>query len=64
MATDTDTEAVNIQSHVIGCILFLFFPAHFYYNFYQHVKDARVIDAVLFIVYFLGVAICFACSAT
>ncbi|KAI5271167.1 mPR-typeG-protein-coupled receptor, partial [Aureobasidium subglaciale] len=57
-------ETVNIHSHSIGSIVFLaVLPLHFYLNLYRHVPAAQPIDAVVFSVYFAGVASCFACSA-
>lgn len=54
---------VNIHSHTFGATLFAILPLHFYYTLYQQVDNAQPIDAVIFLLYFTGVAICFACSA-
>lgn len=54
---------VNIHSHTFGAALFAILPLHFYYTLYQNVHDAQPMDAVVFLLYFIGVAICFACSA-
>ena len=55
---------VNIYSHAIGSALFALLPAHFYFIMYSQVKGSQPIDLFLFTVYFLGVSVCFACSAT
>ncbi|GAM83420.1 hypothetical protein ANO11243_014080 [Dothideomycetidae sp. 11243] len=57
-------ETINIHTHVAGSFIFALFPIHFYHTYYQHVAGAVAIDAVLFTIYFLGVSVCFACSAT
>jgi adiponectin receptor len=54
---------VNIHSHTFGAALFAILPFHFYYTLYLHVEDAQPTDGVVFLLYFTGVAICFACSA-
>ena len=54
---------VNIHSQVIGCILFAWLPVHFYGTVYKEIDHPQPVDAVLFILYFLGVAVCFGCSA-
>ncbi|KAH0344239.1 mPR-typeG-protein-coupled receptor, partial [Aureobasidium melanogenum] len=56
-------ETINIHSHTFGAALFAILPLHFYYTLYQNVRDAQPMDVVVFLLYFLGVAICFACSA-
>ncbi|KAL1589725.1 hypothetical protein WHR41_01655 [Cladosporium halotolerans] len=56
-------ETVNIHSHTIGSLLFAWLPYHFYANVYQEVDNSQPIDALLFVLYFTGVALCFACSA-
>ncbi|KAF2151794.1 mPR-typeG-protein-coupled receptor [Myriangium duriaei CBS 260.36] len=57
-------ETINMHSHLIGSVVFALLPIHFYFTLYRHIEVAQAIDAVLFIVYFFGVSICFACSAT
>ncbi|CAD0107949.1 unnamed protein product, partial [Aureobasidium uvarum] len=55
---------VNIHSHSIGAIIFSFFlPLHFYFALYRNVPAAQPIDAAVFLIYFVGVASCFAVSA-
>ncbi|KAI4721283.1 mPR-typeG-protein-coupled receptor [Aureobasidium sp. EXF-10727] len=56
-------ETVNIHSHTLGAALFAILPFHFYYTLYRHIEDAQLIDAIVFVLYFIGVAICFTCSA-
>ncbi|THW60781.1 mPR-typeG-protein-coupled receptor [Aureobasidium pullulans] len=56
-------ETINIHSHTFGAALFALLPFHFYYTLYQQTQDAQPIDAIVFILYFIGVAICFICSA-
>lgn len=63
IALNSAKSSVNIHSHAIGSALFAWLPFHFYTTVYQEVQGARPIDAVLFTVYFLAVAACFACSA-
>ncbi|KAI7351800.1 hypothetical protein KC354_g12291 [Hortaea werneckii] len=54
---------VNIHSHLIGSILFAWLPLHFYGTVYREVDNPQPIDFVLFALYFVGVALCFGCSA-
>ncbi|KAI5247050.1 mPR-typeG-protein-coupled receptor [Aureobasidium subglaciale] len=58
-----ETTVVNIHTHTFGAALFALLPFHFYYTLYQHVTTAQPIDAIVFTLYFLGVAICFTSSA-
>lgn len=59
-----DLGSVNIHSHSIGAIIFsIILPFHFYTTLYQAVPEAQPIDGVVFLIYFAGVAACFACSA-
>ncbi|THX28505.1 mPR-typeG-protein-coupled receptor [Aureobasidium pullulans] len=61
---DWHNETVNIHSHSIGAIIFsIILPFHFYTTLYQAVPEAQPIDGVVFLIYFAGVAACFACSA-
>ncbi|TIA41993.1 mPR-typeG-protein-coupled receptor [Aureobasidium pullulans] len=61
---DWHNETVNIHSHSIGAIIFsIILPFHFYATLYQAVPEAQPIDGVVFLIYFAGVAACFACSA-
>ncbi|THZ42664.1 mPR-typeG-protein-coupled receptor [Aureobasidium pullulans] len=61
---DWHNETVNIHSHSIGAIIFsIILPLHFYITLYQTVPEAQPIDGVVFLIYFAGVAACFACSA-
>ncbi|KAI5271156.1 hypothetical protein E4T47_05480, partial [Aureobasidium subglaciale] len=61
--SDLISTVVNIHSHTLGAVLFALLPFHFLYTLYQHVETAQPIDAIVFTLYFLGVAICFTCSA-
>jgi adiponectin receptor len=54
---------VNIHSHTFGAALFAILPFHFYYTLYLRIEEAQPADAAVFLLYFTGVAICFACSA-
>ncbi|THY23186.1 mPR-typeG-protein-coupled receptor, partial [Aureobasidium pullulans] len=56
-------ETINIHSHTFGAALFALLPFHFYYTLYQQTQVAQPIDAIVFTLYFIGVAICFICSA-
>ncbi|THZ22272.1 mPR-typeG-protein-coupled receptor [Aureobasidium pullulans] len=57
-------DTVNTHSHSIGAIIFsIILPFHFYTTLYQAVPEAQPIDGVVFLIYFAGVAACFACSA-
>ncbi|GAB7365418.1 hypothetical protein MBLNU230_g6496t1 [Neophaeotheca triangularis] len=56
-------ETINIHSHTVGAALFAWLPVHFYTTTYQKATDPEPTEAVLFTLYFLGVAICFASSA-
>ena len=59
-----DLDSVNIHSHSIRAIIFsIILPFHFYTTLYQAVPEAQPIDGVVFLIYFAGVAACFACSA-
>ena len=59
-----DLGSVNIHSHSIGAIIFsIILPVHFYTTLYQALPEAQPIDGVVFLIYFAGVAACFACSA-
>lgn len=58
-----DLGSVNIHSHSIGAIIFsIILPFHFYTTLYQAVPEAQPLDGVVFLIYFVGVAACFACS--
>lgn len=58
-------QTININSHLIGALIFLLvLPVHFYKHVLQPLNDeSAAIDALLFLTYFIGVAICFGCSA-
>ncbi|KAG9613691.1 purine and uridine phosphorylase, partial [Aureobasidium melanogenum] len=57
-------ETINIHSHSIGSIIFaIILPLHFYFALYRNVPAAQPIDAAVFVLYFAGVASCFAVSA-
>jgi adiponectin receptor len=56
-------HTVNIHSHTIGCLLFAWLPFHFYANVYNKIENPQPAEALLFVLYFIGVALCFACSA-
>ncbi|CAD0018511.1 unnamed protein product, partial [Aureobasidium pullulans] len=47
----------------IPIIFSIILPLHFYTTLYQAVPEAQPIDGVVFLIYFAGVAACFACSA-
>ncbi|KAK3050667.1 hypothetical protein LTR09_008033 [Extremus antarcticus] len=57
-------ETVNIHLHTLGSLLFLRFPLHFWITLFSRTEGATPGDAMVFIIYFLGVAVCFACSAS
>lgn len=57
-------ESVNILSHIAGSIIFAALPGHFYSFVYVRSPNALPQDFVLFTTYFIGVSICFACSAS
>lgn len=57
------SHTVNIHSHTIGCLLFAWLPFHFYGNVYSEIENPQPLEALLFVLYFVGVALCFACSA-
>ena len=57
-------ETVNILSHILGSILFAALPWHFYSHVYMNLPEALPVDLVLFTLYFWGVSVCFACSAS
>ena len=56
-------ETINIDSHIIGGLVFASLPLHFFYVFYQDRSNATLTDFFLFTLYFEGVAVCFVCSA-
>ncbi|KAG9756740.1 HlyIII-domain-containing protein, partial [Aureobasidium melanogenum] len=57
-------ETINIHSHSIGSIIFaIILPLHFYFALYRNVPAAQPVDAAVFLMYFAGVASCFAVSA-
>ncbi|KAH0194506.1 HlyIII-domain-containing protein, partial [Aureobasidium melanogenum] len=57
-------ETINIHSHSIGSIIFaIILPLHFYFALYRNVPAAQPADAAVFLMYFAGVASCFAVSA-
>ncbi|KAG9529045.1 purine and uridine phosphorylase, partial [Aureobasidium melanogenum] len=57
-------ETINIHSHSVGSIIFaIILPLHFYFALYRNVPAAQPIDATVFLLYFAGVASCFAVSA-
>ncbi|KAG9854642.1 purine and uridine phosphorylase, partial [Aureobasidium melanogenum] len=57
-------DTVNIHSHSIGSIIFaIILPLHFYFALYRNTPAAQPIDAAVFLLYFAGVASCFAVSA-
>ncbi|KAF8866411.1 putative membrane protein [Acephala macrosclerotiorum] len=58
-------ESVNIYSHLIGAAIFLLLPVYFYRNeIPPRYTIATTADIMVFITYFMGVAICFCLSAT
>ena len=57
-------ETVNIWSHLLGSLLFAALPWHFYHFVYTQVPGTLPIDLLLVTLYFLGVAVCFVCSAS
>jgi adiponectin receptor len=57
-------ETVNIISHIFGSIVFAGLPWHFYQYVYTQTRNVLPIDFILFTLYFVGVSICFACSAS
>lgn len=57
-------ETINITSHFIGSVIFaIILPLHFYFALYRNLPAAQPIDAAVFLLYFAGVACCFAVSA-
>ncbi|KAF3077048.1 Adiponectin receptor protein [Trichoderma lentiforme] len=57
-------QTINIYSHLVGCIVFCILPFYFYWIYYQSQANAQVDDVVVISIYCLGVAVCFAFSAT
>ncbi|KAM0714819.1 hypothetical protein Q7P37_009283 [Cladosporium fusiforme] len=57
-------QTVNIYSHLIGAVAFVALPYYFYCNDFQKFPEARGEDLLVVSIYCLGVATCFAFSAT
>lgn len=57
-------QTINMYSHILGCILFLTLPFYFYWCFYQPHPNVHIADMAVMSIYCVGVAVCFACSAT
>ncbi|TRX89055.1 hypothetical protein FHL15_010074 [Xylaria flabelliformis] len=57
-------QTINAYSHLLGAVLFLALPVHFYQNEYLRQENAHVEDIYVVTVYCLGVAVCFTLSAT
>ena len=57
-------QTINIYSHLIGSVAFLVLPCHFHWSFYRTHSTAQVEDLAVMLIYCLGVAVCFAFSAT
>lgn len=57
-------QTINIYSHLVGCVIFFSLPLYFYWYYFQPHPDAQIDDFIIFSVYALGVAVCFAFSAT
>jgi adiponectin receptor len=50
------------DSHTIGYLLFAWLPFHFYADVCNEIEDPQSAGALLFVLYSIGVALCFACS--
>lgn len=59
-----NNQTVNAYSHLFGSILFALLPFYFYHQEYKHEAYARPSDLSVMSIYCVGVAICFAFSAT
>ncbi|KAI1757954.1 putative hemolysin-III channel protein Izh2 [Xylaria castorea] len=57
-------QTINAYSHLLGAVLFLALPFHFYRNEYLRQQNTQVGDMYVITVYCLGVAVCFILSAT
>ncbi|KAI6081445.1 putative hemolysin-III channel protein Izh2 [Hypoxylon rubiginosum] len=57
-------QTINAYSHLIGAVIFVALPFYFYQHDYVYQPNARVDDIFVVSVYCLGVAVCFAFSAT
>ncbi|KAL8823582.1 MAG: hypothetical protein Q9191_005726 [Dirinaria sp. TL-2023a] len=55
-------ESGNIHSHLLATLWMLFLPAYFYPFAQTHYKDAGADDWIIFGLFFLGGALCFALS--
>ena len=59
-----NNETISIYSHLVGCVIFLLLPLHFSQVANDRVPAARYGDILSVSIYTLGVAVCFALSAT
>jgi hypothetical protein len=55
---------VNIHSHLIGAVLFLFFVATFNSTYITTHAATTWIDTAVFMIFLVGAVFCFICSAT
>ena len=55
---------VNIHSHLIGAVLFLFFVATFNSTYSSTHAATTWIDTAVFMIFLVGAVFCFICSAT
>ncbi|ORY58713.1 mPR-like GPCR protein [Pseudomassariella vexata] len=59
-----NNETISTYSHLLGCALFLCLPLYFYRNAYKPHPNSQIADMLVVSTYCLGVAVCFALSAT
>ncbi|KAK8116169.1 hemolysin-III family protein [Apiospora sp. TS-2023a] len=57
-------QTINAYSHLLGALIFVSLPYYFYEYIYKHQLHAEPIDLVVVSTYCIGVAVCFAFSAT
>ena len=59
-----NNETVSIYSHLVGCVISLLLPQHFSHLAHERALLSRYGDILSMSIYTLGVAVCFALSAT
>lgn len=59
-----NNQTINSYSHVVGALVFVALPHYFFHYEFKINPGAQQLDLVVFNIYCLGVAVCFAFSAT